>query len=197
MSDAYAKGKIDYGFGRISWGRIICIMLMQHGIPSPPDPGVKRGRPRPMDKVEAAYGSQHASMPSSCSDYIAATRVLQFCAGGGEATLCASRTMPRDSGLGAACANILNFESPSVFKTQPVLSINYKEPEACPFLKDILNTLRTGTPREKLRAVIDLSDDLPVPNIWSNKKVLGAAVHVLLDFDMVDGQIVQLVLTRL
>ena len=30
----HEKGKMDYGSSRMSWGGIICIMLMQHGIHS-------------------------------------------------------------------------------------------------------------------------------------------------------------------
>jgi hypothetical protein len=87
--------------------------------------------------------------------------------------------MPRDSGPGAALCEHSKDESCSVFETQRVRSINFEEPEACPFLKDILSTLRTGTPREKLLAVRDLSGALPVLNVWRDDNMVAAAVHLL------------------
>jgi hypothetical protein len=34
MCMVHEKGKMDYGSSRMSWGGILCIMRMQHGIPS-------------------------------------------------------------------------------------------------------------------------------------------------------------------
>lgn len=67
----------------------------------------------------------------------------------------------------------------SVPQTSRVPSINFKQPEACPFLKEILRTCASGTAHERLCAVQDLTKALPDPEIGSNGEAVGVVVHLL------------------
>jgi hypothetical protein len=87
--------------------------------------------------------------------------------------------MPREAGNGSSRRGQAN-NSGATFE-MPAPQVNFKEPEACPFLKYVLRTTLIGNSQERLLALNALATALPDPLqlLGRVNHAVGAAVYLL------------------